>query len=99
MERFPLSYKMCRAATAISPERMVLSKKNPEMKFSVICDTLFDSHYVSSEDADKAKEQYLKFLDTVVLLNRKRFWHSTLKRTDWTSFWLLVYIESKHSLL
>ena len=73
MERFPLSYKMCRAAIAISPERMVLTKKNPEMKFSAICRTLFDSHYVSSEDADKAKEQYLEFLDIVVLPNREMF--------------------------
>ena len=73
MKRFPLSYKMCCAATAISPERMVLSKKNPEMKFSAICHTLFDSHYVSSEDADKVKEQYLEFLDTVVLPNRETF--------------------------
>ena len=73
MERSPLSYKMCRAATAIPSERMVLSKKNSDMKFSVICDTLFDSHYVSSEDACKAKEQYLEFLDTVVLPNRETF--------------------------
>ena len=64
---------MCRAALAISPERMVLSKKNSEMKFSAICDTLFDSHYVSSEDADKAKGQYLEILDTVVLPNRDTF--------------------------
>ena len=64
MERSPLSYKMCHAATAISTvitERMVLSKKNSKMKFSAICDTLFDSHYVSSEDRDKAKEQYPEF--------------------------------------
>ena len=39
------------------------------MKFSAISDALFDSHYVSSEDAGKAKEQYLEFLDTVVLPN------------------------------
>ena len=64
---------MCRAALAISPERMVLSKKNSEMKFSAICDTLFDSHYVSSEDADKAKGQYLEILDTVVLPNQDTF--------------------------
>ena len=64
---------MCLAATAISPEKMVLSEKNSEMKSSAICDTLFDSHYVSSEDADKAKEQYLEFLDTVVLPNRETF--------------------------
>ena len=35
--------------------------------------TLFDSHYVSSEDANKAKEQYLEFLYTVVLPNRETF--------------------------
>ena len=64
---------MCRTATAISPERMVLSKKNSEMIFSAICDTVFDSYYVSSEDADKAKEQYLEFLDTVVLSNQETF--------------------------
>ena len=73
MERSPLSYKMCCAATTSSPERMVLSKKNTEMKFSVIYDTLFDSHYLSSEDAEKAKEQYLEFLNTVVLPNRETF--------------------------
>ena len=73
MERSPLLYKMCCAATTSSPERMVLSKKKTEMKFSVICDTLFDSHYLSSEDGDKAKEQYLEFLDTVVLPNRETF--------------------------
>ena len=73
IERSCLLYKMCRTATAISPERMVLSKKNSEMKFSAICDTVFDSYYVSSEDADKAKEQYLKFLDTVVLSNQETF--------------------------
>ena len=77
---------MCLAATAISPEKMVLSKKNSEMKSSAICDTLFDSHYVSSEDADKAKEQYLEFLDTVVLRIGK-------------PFWLLMYIEWKNYLL
>ena len=64
---------MCLAATAISPEKMVLSEKNSEMKSSAICDTLFDSHYVSSEDADKAKEQYLEFLDIVMLPNRETF--------------------------
>ena len=73
IERSRLLYKMCRTATAISPERMVLSKKNSEMIFSAICDTVFDSYYVSSEDADKAKEQYLEFLDTVVLSNQETF--------------------------
>ena len=43
------------------------------MKFSAICDTPFDSHYMSSEDGDKAKEQYLEFLDTVLLPNRETF--------------------------
>ena len=64
---------MFRAATAISLERMVLSKKNFEMKFSAICNTLFHSYYVSSEDTYKAKEQYFEFLDTVVLPNRETF--------------------------
>ena len=76
IERSPPSCKMCRTATAISvviSERIVLSKKNSKMKFSAICDTLFDSHYVSSEDGDKAKEQYLEFLDTVVLSDRETF--------------------------
>ena len=73
---------MCLAATAISPEKMVLSKKNSEMKSSAICDTLFDSHYVSSEDADKAKEQYLEFLDTVVLPNRETFLAAHVYRVE-----------------
>ena len=34
---------------------------------------MFDSYYVSSEDAEKAKEQYLEFLDTVVLSNQETF--------------------------
>ena len=73
---------MCLAATVISPEKMVLSKKNSEMKSSAICDTLFDSHYVSSEDADKAKEQYLEFLDTVVLPNRETFLAAHVYRVE-----------------
>ena len=77
---------MCRAATAISPERMVLSKKNPKMKFSAICHTLFDSHYVSSEDADKAKEQYLEFLDTVVLPNRETFLAFNIEKSRLDTF-------------
>ena len=43
------------------------------MKFSAICDTLFDSYYMSSEDIDKAKEQYHEFLDTVALPNPETF--------------------------
>ena len=43
------------------------------MKFSAVCNTLFDSHYMSSEDADKAKEWYLEFQDTVVLPNWEMF--------------------------
>ena len=68
-----LSYKTCCAATAMSLEIMVLSKKNSKMKFSAICGTLFDSHYMSLEDAYKAKEQYLQFLDTVMLPNWETF--------------------------
>ena len=43
------------------------------MKFSAIFDTLFDSQYLCSEVAGKAKEQYLEFLDTIVLPNQETF--------------------------
>ena len=43
------------------------------MKFSAICDTLFDSYYLSSKDVVKAKEQDQEFLDTVALPNQETF--------------------------
>ena len=100
IERSPLSYKMCHTVTAISPERMVLSKKNCEMKFSAVCNTLFDSHYMSSEDADKAREWYLEFQDTVVLPNWEMFLAFNIEKERLDTFLVArVYRVEKLSAL
>ena len=66
-------------------------------KLSVICDTLFDSHYVSSEDADKAKEQYFEFLDTVVLPNWETFLAFNIEKHRLDTF-LAAHVNGDSSL-
>ena len=96
MGRYPLSNNMCHAAAVISPERMIMSKKNSEINFSAICDTLSVSHYLSSEGTGKAKEQYLKFMDTVVLPNRETSLTFNIEKERLNTF---LYMESKNFLL
>ena len=96
MGRYPLSNNMCHAAAVISPKRMTMSKKNSEINFSAICDTLSVSHYLSSEGTGKAKEQYLKFLDTVVLPNRETSLAFNIEKERLNTF---LYMESKNFLL
>ena len=96
----PLPYKMSCASIAISSERMVLSKVNSKIKFSAICDTLFDRHYVSSEDADKAKEQYIEFLDTVLLRNQETFLACNIEKDRLDTFLTAhIYTVEKFSAL
>ena len=73
-----------------------MSKKNSEINLSAICDTLFVSHYLSSEGTGKAKEQYLKFLDTVVLPNRETSLTFNIEKERLNTF---LYMESKNFLL
>ena len=56
------------------------------MKFSAIFDTLFDSQYMRSEDAGKAKEQYLEFLDTTVQSNQETFLAINIEKDQLDAF-------------
>ena len=47
----------------------------------------------------KQKSSILNFCTQLCCQIEKRFWHSALKRTDWTPFWLLMDMESKNFLL
>ena len=74
LERSPIKYKMCRAASSISPSNMVSEKKRRSIQgFTYICDKLYDHGFLPTADADRAKEQYENFIVREGSLHREEF--------------------------
>jgi len=61
-ERCPLRYAIARFASSLSPEN-ILNKRDLCVRFyEKLCDRLYESSWLGSKDADKAKQEYASFV-------------------------------------
>ena len=86
-ERSPLKYKLVREAACFNP--VTLATVNPEAlqkMFDGVVSTMFKKKRISSVDADKAKEQFDKFVSNEVTINSSEFKNFNFKESRLDKF-------------
>ena len=62
-ERCPLKYSIVRNSSSLSPNSMVEEKKLSKMKFQGLVERLCKLKWLTTDEADDAKEQFDEFVD------------------------------------
>ena len=62
-ERYPLKYSIVRNSSSLSPNSMVEEKKLSKMKFQGLVERLCKLKWLTTDEADDAKQQFDEFVD------------------------------------
>ena len=72
-ERSPLQYTVARMASSLSPHNMVRAKEKSLTCFNLFAEKVVKLKWMSPDEADEAKTEYFKFIDTEYVLLKDTF--------------------------
>ena len=85
-ERSPLSYGVVRNAVCFVPSEMVNHGATSELRAKNLIQKLYDLKLLSSQEADKAKQEYETFLTSVVVTDQDKFLSYDMDKNRLDSF-------------
>ena len=89
-ERSPVNYKLVRQSACLNPVNLVtLNQEASQRMFDGIVGIMYSNKRITSVNADKAKEQFDKFLSTEVKINKTEFQSFDFKKTRLDEFFKL----------
>ena len=99
-ERCPLKYSIVRNASSLSPNEMVQNKEISTLKFKALAERLSKLKWLSTDEADDAKQQYDEFVGSECVKFREKF-ESFNELSDSVDKFLGVYLHKnqKYSAL
>ena len=72
-ERFPLQYTVGRMASSVSSHNMVRAKEKSMTCFNLLKEKIAKLSWMSPDEPDEAKTEYLKFIVTKCVLFKDKF--------------------------
>lgn len=89
-ERSPVNYKLVRQSACLHPVNLAtLSPETLQRMFDGIVGLMYNNRRITSVNADKAKEQFDKFMSTEVKTNKTEFKSFDFKKTRLDEFFKL----------
>ena len=85
-ERSPLSYGVVRNAVCFVPSEMVNHGATSELRAKNLIQKLYDLKLLSSQEADKAKQEYQAFLTSVAVTDQDKFLSYDMDKNRLDSF-------------
>ena len=72
-ERCPLKYHIVRNAVCLSPSQMIRNTDYIIATAKRLIQSLYELNLLSAAEADQAKQEYLKFMSSVVVTDKEKF--------------------------
>ena len=72
-ERCPLKYHIVRNAVCLSPSQMISNTDHIIARAKRLIQSLYELNLLSAAEADQAKQEYLKFMSSIVATDKEKF--------------------------